>query len=220
MNGRKLSPREHLLILAACGIMIVLGYTFFRYRPAEKEIKELIRETDKVAARRKEIDLPNDPSEELRRLEKEKREVEQALTLEREKLDALERTFAPVDALEILHGLQVEVSELAASSGLRIVENVPYVPKAAATARGAAPPLEGWSRESRPLFHAADGTPLKRPLRRIQLAGSYGGFKRFLRGLNRLSLRVTVVQYAVESARNSSTGSGEAPLVATLILAF
>lgn len=219
MNGRKPTPREHLLILAALAVFIGLGYALFRYIPASKETRELIRETEKLEAKRKEIQLPNDPSEELRQLEKEKGEMERTLAAERERLAALERTFAPVDALEIVHGLQVEISDLARASGLRIIENAPYAPNAPAASRsGALLPADRLGdrlgREAR-LFLQSDGPLFRRPLRRVRVAASYDGLRRFLEGLNRLSKRVTVVQYTIETARR-----GEAALVVTFILAL
>ncbi len=207
MNLKKMSWREHLLVIIACGILIGMAYVPFRYLPAQKEIAGLIEETEKTWAKTKGIELPNDPAEDLKRLEKEKMDMEQTLIGMREAIASLEEAFAPVDSPEVLHGLQVEISDLARVSGVRILENKPYEPKS---------PLAQGVKQSVPDTF----TPYSRPKRRLEAATSYIGFKRFIQGLNDLRWRVTVVELALEMTPPAKRGPGNEPLIVTLILAL
>ncbi len=220
MNLKKISRREHLLLIIALGILIGMAYVPFRYLPAQKEIAGLIEETEKTWAKTKGIELPNDPAEDLKRLEKEKMDMEQTLIGMREAVASLEEAFAPVDSPEVLHGLQVEILDLARVSGIRILENKPYEPKspqAPNLIRGAVPEHRprGVKQSVPDIF-----TPYSRPMRRLEAAASYRGFKRFIRGLNDLHWRVTLVEFTVEAARPAKRGPGGEPLIVTLILAL
>lgn len=218
INLKKITRREHLLILVALGILIGMAYSIFRFFPEKKEMEDLILEVEKTLSRQKEIDLPGDPQADLDRLKKEEREIGEELVRQRASIASLEEKFVPLDSPETLHGLQVEISDLARASGVRVMENKPYEPKL--------PPAQGVKQSvpdssgSKGSVYGAGGTPYSRPMRRLEAATSYGGFKRFIRGLNNLHWRVTVVEFTVEVAQPAKRGPGGEPLAVTLILAL
>ncbi|MCG3117789.1 MAG: hypothetical protein LLH30_19130 [Candidatus Manganitrophus sp. SA1] len=213
MSRKTLSRREQMLLLLACGVLVGTAYGLFRYLPAQREIQQFIQEHEEAEAKLKEIQLPKESAEDLDSLQRQQTEMEQALTDARAQLASLEQAFAPVGRPEILHGLQVEISELANASGVRIVESASYESKPSPSPVG-----QKLGRDA--VFPSVDALPYPRPLRRFEVVTSYGGFQRFLRGLNRLPWRVTVVQLTLEVIRKPQPGSGEAPLSATLILAL
>lgn len=215
MSRKPLSRREQMLLLLACGVLAGMSYGLFRYLPAQREIEQFIREHEEAQAKIKEIQLPKESAENLDSLQKQQTEMEQALADARAQLASLEAAFAPVDRPEMLHRLQVEISELAAASGVRIVGSAPHAAKAP-------PPPTGRKsgRETASLSPSVGALPYPRPLRRFEISTSYGGFQRFLRGLNRLPWRVTVVEFTLEALRKPQPGSGDAALSATLILAL
>ena len=218
MSLKKMSRREHVLVIIAWGILIGMVYVPFRYLPSLKETKGLIEETEKTWAKQKEIKLPKEPPEDPELLEKERMEAERSLTGMRTAIASLEGAFAPVDSPEVLHGLQVEISDLARASGVRVLGIKPYEPKS--------PPAQGVKQSvpdtsgSKGSVYGSGGTPYPRPMRRLEAATSYGGFKRFIRGLNNLHWRVTVAEFTLEKAEPAKRGPGGEPLTVTLILAL
>jgi len=219
MNEKKISLREHLLIIMALLVAIGVCYFLLRYSSAQKELAELTQRAEETVAKQKGINLPNDAFEELRHVEKEKSKIEQALTEERQWLSLLEKRVVPAHALEIVNGIQVEISELAKKSGLRLIENTPYIPTDAGFPRYSKWNLAVWD-----FLRLAEASPIRRPLRRFQFAASYNGVKQFLRELDALSFQVTIVQYVIEVADNSDMENdmqaSKEPLVATFIIAL
>jgi Tfp pilus assembly protein PilO len=213
VSRKPLSRREQMLLLLVSALLVGMSYGLFRYLPAEREIEQFVREHEETQAKIKEIQLPKEPAEDLDSLQKQQTEMEQALADARAQLASLEAAFVPVDRPEMLHRLQVEISELAEASGVRIVESAPHAAKAL-------PAGQKSGRETASLSPSIGASPDPRPLRRFEIATSYSGFQRFLRGLNRLPWRVTVVEFTLEALRTPQSGSGEAPLSATLILAL
>lgn len=218
MSHKKLSRREHILVIIAWGILIGMVYLPFRYLPSLKEIKGLIEETEKTWAKQKEIKLPKEPPEDPEILEKERIEAEKGLTGMRSAIASLKGAFAPVDSPEVLHGLQVEISDLARASGVRVLGIKPYEPKSPPSqgVKQSVPDTSGFKGS----VYGAGGTPYSRPMRRLEAAASYGGFKRFMRGLNNLHWRVTLVEFNLEKAEPAKRGQGDEPLAVTLILAL
>lgn len=223
MIRKTFSRREHLLLIAACLVLAGMGYFAIRYYPAGKTVAKLKQETAEALAKQKGIDLPNAPATDLAALEKEEQEIAAALAEVRAAIAELEQGFAPTDAPEVLHGVQVEIIELARENGMEVLEHVPYghrptpaktggEPLSGAAGGGVATPPEGSDEGAEYIYG--------RPMRQFRMAASYDGIKGFIRGLDRLSWRVTLVQWGIEAEVPGETGAYGWPLVATVVLAL
>lgn len=203
MTVRALTRREHRFALCAVAVAVALAYGLLRYLPAQRALVDMVRQADEAEASAKEMTLPPEPLGSLERLDAEHADLQRALDQAREALAALDRRFVPLDQPEAFFALQVELASLARASGLRIVRHVSYEPGADQTAG-----VTGTRPNVAP----------ERPMRELEAATTYEAFRRFVQGLSRLSKPVAVVQWRLERADPSDTGSG--PLKAVVVLAL
>lgn len=187
-----------------------MAYSIFRFFPEKKEMEDLILEVEKTLSRQKEIDLPGDPQADLDRLKKEERGIEEELARMRVSIASLEEKFAPLDSPEILHGLQVEISEMGRANGVRILKNDPYEPK----------PSQGGAKSTSVPSEAASFKLYSRPMRKLELVTSYEGIKRFIQGLNRLKWRVSIIEFSIGTAQSTKEGQGSGPLSVTILISL
>jgi len=200
-----LGRREWALLVISVTVIVSTGYLRWRYLPA----RQIVREATAGSGVALEQARPDLFQAWTVRTNAEIARLERTLVQEQETLARIERGFAPSQSNEALQALKVEISDLAKSSGVLIRESVPYRP--AATATDSDPTLLG---------QFAKGTPYRRPLQQMRIEGSFGDFRQFLRGLPRLSWRVTVARFHLQAVPRPGVGDGSQVLDVTAILAL
>lgn len=119
----KISNREQVLIFIVITTFVVGGYGLFRLVPQTKQLAEL-QATIKVNQDKiKNPNFPDEPTDDAEDLKDKLESLENVMVNVRVNLDALEKNLAPTDSQEMV----LKISEAARASGVRVIENVPYL---------------------------------------------------------------------------------------------
>lgn len=210
MNYRTPTKREHLLMIAFFLIIAGIGYYQFRYLPAHSMINSFLTETDRTLGQMDRIIWPKDILVADGDLQDEANKIERTLARENKKLVRLERKFFPLDSPDDLQKLKVEISAEAQKYGILIRQSKGYNIN----------PQTIMSHKEGLLYHFTRGEFAPRPLLEIRVDTSYGGLQEFLKGLNRLTWRVTVVKFSIAAMDREVAQGRPHPLTATIILAL
>ena len=219
MSGRRLSIREHLLLLIALAVAGVTGYWLARGRFVSRELQAARAATAAVRAKLDQLEAPEgsfaDPATVAQRLEQARRERDSAQRV----LEELEGRFVDLGRPVELDRLRLEISALADASGVLIRENRTCPPsqvhRVEASEHGVARPRA----QDEVVSLRAGGEPYRRPLREITVQSSYEGLRRFLDGLAELRSFVGVLRFAVEIDEDRVQPAGPV-LRTTLVLVF
>ena len=211
---RGLSTREHVLLLAALVVVVGIGFLLFRSRPRHQELGRLEYATEQARERYRTTRWPasaGDP-ESLRR---ELAELQERIAGKEAALRAHEARFASQAGAGAVGELRLEVSRLAARSGVRVLEDVICPrPKLGGVLGGEIRAAE--SRAARLVRFLALGEPYEMPARQLVLHASFSGLRAFLDGLAALRHRVVVLHF--EIVRNEEAGPGTASLRVRLLV--
>jgi Tfp pilus assembly protein PilO len=183
----KVSRREHLLLIAAMTVAVAMGYVLVRYIPLNKKIAALKAQQESKERQLKSVQWPKEPVKIKQAIEEEITAVRAETEGLAAELEGLDRQLVPVNAMERMRGLEVEISTLARKHGVLIIERAPYE-------------IESTDKK-RPLFVFAQEQ--RRVLQRIQLEAPYHGVRGFLEELGKLPWQVTVLQFEL-SRKNQS----------------
>lgn len=237
MKIPQLNNREQWLI--GLSIMLVLwgSYGFLRFYPANKVIAELTQSTDATEQRLKTTTIPDEPIEDINRLNRQLDDQERAIEAIKSQVDSMEQRLAPLDSRETIVG----ISQLARDSQVRIrVNEVFKNPTPAATPAVAVPAPTG-KKAKRNATKAAEpavsspvilpntaswiarlspGTMFNRPQQHIELEGSYMAIRQFIHGLEELPYQVTVLRMKLEKQPTLAPPGYPQLLLAELVLAL
>jgi hypothetical protein len=211
MSGRRLSPREHLLLLVALAVACGMGYWLSRGRVVSRELDAAHAATEATRAKLSELEGPVGDFADPEVLERRLEEARTARASAQRTLEELEGRFVDLGQPAELDRLRLEISALADLSGVLIREN-----RTCPTAQ-----VHGGDARVRDevVSLLAGGDPYERPLREITMQSSYEGLRRFLDGLGKLRSFVGVLRFSVEIDQDAGHASG--PLLkTTLVLVF
>ncbi len=238
-----LNNREQLLLALTVCVILIGGYVWFRYLPAHRLIGALNQSVQDTEKRLKTTEIPEEPDEDLDRLNAQIEEQQRLMTTVKAQADNIERRLAPVDSREII----VDISQLARQAQVHIRINEAYksatqgtaiaptqpqatgkkakrnrqatpapAPVAAATSSNPLilPATDGWVARMSP------GTAFQRPLQRLQLEGSYLSLNQFIHGLDELRFQVTPLRVTIEKMPVLAPPGYPQVLLAEIILAL
>lgn len=236
-----LSNREQLLSALAIGLIVIGGYVWLRWVPANREIGQLQQAADATEKRTHSTTIPDEPDEDVERLKSQLAEQERLLAEVKAQTDSMEKHLAPNDSQFLI----VNISKVARDAQIHVRANEVYKPPVAA-ANPTAPPAPAAGKKSRknkaatpaaaPTPPPADavipplsagwiarmspGSALERPLRRLEVEGSYLALNRFIRDLDSLPFSVAVLRLSVEKMPVLAMPGYPQTLVAELVLAL
>lgn len=234
-----LNNREQLLLALTISVILIGGYVWLRYLPANRIIGALNQSLQDTEKRLKTTEIPEEPDEDLDRLNAQIEEQQRLMATVKNQADNIERGLAPVDSREII----VDISQLARQAQVHIRINEAYksVAQGAAMAqtqpqatgkkakrnRQAAAPVaatttnplilpatDGW------VARMSHGTAFQRPLQRLQLEGSYLSLTQFIHGLDELRFQVTPLHVTIEKMPVLAPPGYPQVLLAEIILAL
>lgn len=225
-----LSTRERLLVVAAVGVIGIVGYALFRHRttPFHTAFTDTISETQaeneekqsQITEVHKEIsklsrmpEVREDPAV----LATELGRVEAARDAELAALDELRKNFVPDDRTDAIQQVKVRLSELAKSSGVLIQESSPYQ----STKQRRPVPTSDQPTASNGPFLRSDllEEVYQGQLHKLSMASTFGGLRKFLDGLHHLDWSVTIVHFEIKASDLNRARAGQ-PLETILILAM
>jgi len=119
----KISNREQVLILIVVITFVAGGYGLLRFVPQTKQLAELQATVKVNQDKIKNPNFPDEPGEDAEDLQEKLEDLESVMVNARANLDALEKNLAPTDSQEMV----LKISEAARASGVRVIENVPYL---------------------------------------------------------------------------------------------
>lgn len=235
-----LSNREQLLSALAIGFIVIGAYAWLRWVPVNREIGQLQQAAEATDKRSKTATIPDEPDEDIERLKSQLAEQEQAFNTLKQQSESIEQRLAPNDA----QFLVVKISNVASDAQIRVRANevyqaanpaaeaapalaagkknrknkapaAPTAPAATAAKEATIPPLSaGW------IARMSPGSLLERPLRRLELEGSYKSLNDFILALDRLPFKVAVLRLSVKRMPVLSLPGYPQPLLAEVILAL
>jgi len=243
MKLPSLSKREQWLSALAIGVIVIGGYAGLRWVPANREIGQLQQTAEATDKRLRTAEIPEEPDEDIERLKSQLAEQERLLAAIKEQSDSVEKHLAPDDSQFLIvniskvardaqiHVRANEVFKAAVSNNAAPVAAAPtttkksrknkpatVTPAAAAAAAPIAaviPPLSaGWVARMSP------GSLLERPLRRLEVEGTYLALNRFIHDLDRLPFQVAVLRISVERMPVLAMPGYPQSLLAEVILAL
>lgn len=119
----KISNREQVLIFIVVTTFVAGGYGLLRFVPQTKQLAELQATVKVNQDKIKNPNFPDEPGEDAEDLQEKLEDLESVMVNARANLDALEKNLAPTDSQEMV----LKISEAARASGVRVIENVPYL---------------------------------------------------------------------------------------------
>lgn len=210
---RRLSRREHVLLLLAGLVAVGFGYSILRVRPANARRARIETRTSVFRKRLKDARWPRSADPEvlgatLARLTAE-------LEDDRKQLQRLEARFVAHDQPGELEELLLRISALADRHAVDVRENAPCTGANLQRLIGGRPAASETA-AARLLRFLALGEPYARPVRQITLDTTFQGLRGFLRDLDELPHLVVVGCFEIEAAADPAPG--QAPLRAKLLL--
>ncbi|MHC4932684.1 MAG: hypothetical protein ACYTGV_10900 [Planctomycetota bacterium] len=215
---RRLTPREHALLIAALLVVVAMGFGLFRVRPKGAAAGRVDQEAEIARTRLAGVNWPR-PSGEPEPLERELSELRRQAAEYEAALKLQEARFVSLGGPGEMEELRLQISALADRCGVRIVENVicPRT-KVRAYLGSRAGPTEAERPAAKLVRFLAMGEPYSLTTREVTLDAPYGGLRDFLTGLAELDKRIVVMRFRIEA--NANTRRGTPPLRASFLLVF
>lgn len=234
MKLHQLNNREQLLMALVAIVIVVGAYGLLRFWPANRIIADLQQSAEATQNRLLKAKIPDEPAEDVDRLISQLEDQERAMALIRAQAEVLEQRLAPFDSQETI----VAISQLARETQVRIRVNEPMKTKARGPASSAGaknkkikknksksakesqnrpvilPETMGW------IARMSPGTMFHRPIRRIELEGSYMAIRKFIHGLDSLPYQVTVLRLKIEKTPTLAPAGSPQALLSELVLAL
>ncbi len=236
-----LSNREQLLIALSVCVIVVGGYVWLRFMPAHRSIVELQQAANATEQRTRTTNIPEQPEEDVERLDQQLREQEQLVLALKSQSDSAERRLAPIDSQLLI----VDISRVARNAQVNVRATEDYKPLPTATTAGTIPALTGKKARKKQVAQIAAtavtaapveltipqlsegwitrmsaGSMYARPLRRLELEGSYLALNRFIHDLDALPFHVAVLRVSIEKIPVLSMPGYPQELLAELVLAL
>jgi hypothetical protein len=211
---RRLSPREHLLLLLACAVALGTAVYFPRIRPARLRTAALQEQRARIEQEVGQVRwprVPDDPGRLALRRDALRAEVAAA----REALARAEQRFVSRADPRLADELRISISALADRHGVYFRENLACPEAALRTFVGDAPP-SALPDAARLVRFLALGDPYALGARQVTLETDFAGLRGFLCDLASLDHRVLVLRFDITVGDRP----GVAPLLATLVLVF
>jgi hypothetical protein len=235
-----LNNREQLLIALSVCVILVGAYVWLRFIPANRTVGELRQAAETTEQRTRTMTMPEEPAEDVAQLDEQLQEQEQLMAALKSQSDSAERRLAPTDSQLLI----VDISRVARNAQVHVRANEDYkaLPTASATASlspankkvrkkqasqaGPAaaapepaeltmPPLsDGW------IARMSASSVYARPLRRLEVEGSYMALNRFIHDLDALPFHVVVLRMSIEKMPVLSMPGYPQALMAELVLAL
>ena len=222
-----LSEREKLMLPTAFAIIILVLYGVFRWRPASADLGDLQKELTSALKGRESLQFPAGKHTSVEQLKKRFEQVRSELTQAGENLDKAEDSLVDLESTHFQR-LKIQISDLAQTSGLTIIESVPYGTngKGSSSASYFADPErtpDPSALTSAPVIHEFFNTLYARPLQIMTVQSSFTALLQFVHGLDTLSWRVSLMAFDIEAdvQDQQSVQSLTPPkLTSNLLLAF
>ncbi len=225
------TSREKMFLVTVMLLAVSMGYFLFRFRPRAAQVDAAVREAQRAVGQLTKISSsgqsPQSPAQIQRQLER----LSKDLADQRSRLAAC-RCFASLQDDRAVPALNVQLSELAQSSGVRIRTRAPFKPPALNNNEHQEPDV------ARPRLAArgrtSQGPSITNPfldpsfvydvcgdsLQRFEVEAPFVNLRQFLEGLGGLAWPVTVVDFQIEALEADKAVLGDQLLSATLILAM
>lgn len=222
-----LSEREKLMLPTAFAIIILILYGVFRWRPVSAEFVDLQKELSSALKGREKLQFPAGKHTSVEQLKKRFEQVRTELKQTGESLAQAEESLVDLDSNHFQR-LKIQISDLAQSSGLTIIESVPYGTngKGSSSSSYFADPErtpEPSALTSAPVIHEFFNTLYARPLQIMTVQSSFTALLRFVHGLDSLQWRVSLMAFDIEADvqdQQSIQSLSPPKLTSNLLLAF
>ena len=234
-----LNNREQLLLAVTFCVIFCGAYAGLRYVPANRAIAELRQAAEATEKRAQTTIIPDEPAEDGEHLAAQLAEQEQIVNLLKTQTETVERRMAPTDSQLAI----VDISHTARRAQVNIRINEAYqTPSNVVVAVGQAVSQKK-SKKNRPanpastpapstaeatilpasagwIARMSPGSAFARPLRRLEVKGSYLALNRFIHDLEALPFHVAVLRISVEKMPVLSMPGYPQGLLAELVLAL
>jgi Tfp pilus assembly protein PilO len=118
----RMSPREQMMVLITCLILVGGAYTGFRFIPANKAIADTVKKTASMEKALKTGKIPEEPTEDMEDLRDELEDLQTELEEMRRMAEGVNAILPSSDTTEI----RLAISDLARTSGVTIKTNEEY----------------------------------------------------------------------------------------------
>jgi hypothetical protein len=170
-------------------------------------VARLVEQTDRIGKDITSIQLPKLTGRDEESFQLESSETSMSLESKNRKLGILESRLVDKNSPESVQELMLEVAELAERTDVRIEQSLPGIldhPKLNPLGNG-----------------IVIGSVYRRPLRRLELVGTFYGIRDFILGLETLPEMATVLRFSMRQARGATNERGRLRyLQAELLVAF
>jgi hypothetical protein len=223
--------REKIFLVTVMLLAISMGYFLFRFRPLALEVDAAVREAQRAVGQVNKVSSSGQTQQTPAQLQRQLDRLSKQLADQRSRLAAC-RSFASLQDDRAVPALNVEISELAQSSGVRIRTRAPFKPPALdpndpQETVDAQPRLAARGRTSQspsianPFLDQSFVYDVCRDsLQRFEVEAPFVNLRQFLEGLSGLAWPVTVVDFQIEALETDEAVLGDQLLSATLILAM
>ncbi len=234
MKTAGLSEREKLMLPTAFAVIVLVLYGAFRWKPANQAVLELQKEVTEAIKGRENLKFPDARGRSVAELKQDFETLQTELATTQEKLKAAEAALVPIKDPNALQDLKIQISTLAQESEVTIVQTVPDEESRGMFAKGPSGGdsdddddddaskewrLDPLAKFSAPVAHEVFNEVYPRPWQKMTIRTSFMNLLHFVRGLETLDWRVTLVAFSVK-ASDTSNDFGPPQLDATLILAL
>jgi len=200
---RRMSKREHLLLVAAVAAAAITTFHHLRLRPAREKLALLSAETGRYAERLAEARWPR-PPEDPKRLAARRDAVRREVEAARQTLFAVERRFVSRGDPSLADDLRLKISALADHHRVHVRENLPFARQS----------VRGFVGETRSDAAAAArfvrfltlGEPYTLRVRQVVLEADFAGLRGFLHDLAGLEHHVLVLRFDVTAGPAAYAG--------------
>lgn len=241
----KISNREQVLIFIVVATFVAGGYGLFRFVPQTKQLAELQATVKVNQDKIKNPNFPDEPGEDAEDLQEKLEDLESVMVNARANLDALEKNLAPTDSQEMV----LKISEAARASGVRVIENVPYLvqskdgeaanqankprltkraqkklnraARANALKTGSvASAAGGIPKEGELIYRLVNELETARPFQRISVEGNFSDLQKFIQSVRSMPWQATIVKLDIDVAIQTPPQGMPQPITARMIIAI
>lgn len=241
----KISNREQVLIFIVATTFVAGGYGLFRFVPQTKQLAELQATVKVNQDKIKNPNFPDEPGEDAENLQEKLEDLEGVMVNARANLDALEKNLAPTDSQEMV----LKISEAARASGVRVIENVPYLVQSkdgeaanqankprltkraqkklnrAARANAlktgvVASAAGGIPKEGELIYRLVNELETARPFQRISVEGNFSDLQKFIQSVRSMPWQATIVKLDIDVAIQTPPQGMPQPITARMIIAI
>ena len=220
MTGRKLKSSERVLLIVLALVVIFTAFVVFPLRKHLKAIEFATVRRDMAKAELESIKKPKDPAPDIDRLSGELAQVREDRRLLEDRLAALGGDLHSKEIPGLLEELNHSIANLAIECGLWIRKNIPLrLSENQELMRRKR--LGQWTSSVR--ANSAASIQLlpddvkDRPFRKLEMIATYPGFRKFIEKFCKLSSRLVVTGFSIETDPREASMPGPPLLKIELI---